>query len=76
VEVAPALPAVVVLDVEPYYYHSGYYYYYHNDSWGYSKARGGPWRDLPRSRWPKETRHKGHHDRGHERGDGEHRYGH
>jgi len=64
VEVAPALPAVVVLDVEPYYYHSGYYYFYQGNSWSYSRARSGPWTELPRSHWPKEVRHKGRDERG------------
>lgn len=71
--VAPALPRIVELGEEPYYYHSGYYYYYHNDRWSYSQARKGPWRDLPRDRYPREVRHKdrdhGHnHDHGHDHG--------
>jgi hypothetical protein len=61
VVVAPALPLVVELGVEPYYYHGGYYYYYHNRSWSYSHARSGPWRALPRDRYPREIRYK---DRG------------
>lgn len=65
------LPAVVELGADPYYYQNGYHYYYHNDGWSYSRSRSGPWQDLPRSHWPKETRHSdyGHdHDRdsGHE----------
>ncbi len=76
-EVSP-LPPVVELGADPYYYHSGFYYYYDNDSWRYSKSRSGPWRDLPRSHWPKEVRHKGgdhdrnwdhDHDRDRDRGD-------
>lgn len=58
--VAPALPVVVELGVEPYYYFSGYYYYYHNDRWSYSNARSGPWMDLPRNRYPREIRFRGH----------------
>jgi hypothetical protein len=62
--VAPALPLVVELGAEPYYYHSGYYYYYHKNRWSYAHSRRGPWRDLPRDRYPREVRHKGHaHDR-------------
>ena len=59
--VAPALPVIVELDVEPYYYQSGYHYYYDNNNWRYSKSRSGPWTDLPRSHYPKETRFKGRH---------------
>lgn len=58
--VAPALPIIVELDVEPYYYQGGYYYFYDNDNWRYSNSRSGPWTDLPRSHYPKETRFKGH----------------
>ncbi|MGA8005096.1 MAG: hypothetical protein WCA17_03270 [Burkholderiales bacterium] len=61
--IAPALPAVVELGVEPYYYQSGYYYYYDNSRWRYSQSRSGPWTDLPRSHYPKETRFKGRDDR-------------
>ena len=68
--VAPALPPIVELDVEPYYYHSGYYYYYHNNGWSYSNARTGPWRELPRDRYPREVRSRGHgDDRGRGHGD-------
>lgn len=56
--VAPALPMIVELDVEPYYYQHGYYYYYDNNNWRYSNSRSGPWADLPRSHYPKETRLK------------------
>ena len=64
VQVAPALPAVVVLGAEPYYYQGGYNYYYQNDRWLYSTTKSGPWTELPRSHWPKEVRHKGRNDRG------------
>ena len=57
--VAPALPLIVELGAEPYYYHGGYHYYYNNDRWSYSNTRSGPWVDLPRSHYPKETRFKG-----------------
>jgi len=60
---APALPLVVELGVEPYYSHAGYHYYYNNDRWSYSTSRSGPWSTLPRSHYPKETRFK--------RGDGD-----
>jgi len=59
---APPLPLIVELGVEPYYYQSGYHYYYHNDRWSYSNSRSGPWMDLPRSHYPKETRFKGRAD--------------
>jgi hypothetical protein len=58
--VAPALPVVVELGVEPYYYHNGFYYYYTSDRrWSYSNARTGPWRVLPPDRHPREIRFKG-----------------
>ena len=71
--IVPALPTVVVLEDEPYYYHSGYHYHYQNNVWFYSSSRGGPWKELPRDRWPKEVkfRHKGEryeHERGDDRG--------
>ena len=62
VVLVPPLPAIVVLEDEPYYYNSGYYYYYNNDRWFYSHERRGPWVDLPRGHYPKETRFKGRHD--------------
>lgn len=69
--VAPALPLIVELGVEPYYYQGGYYYYYQNNRWSYSNARNGPWRELPRDRYPREIRYKGHGDnRDGGRGDG------
>lgn len=57
--VAPYLPPVVVLDVEPYYYYDGFHYHYNRDRWYYSSSRGGPWYDLPRDHYPKELRFKG-----------------
>jgi hypothetical protein len=73
--IVPALPTVVVLEDEPYYYHSGYHYHYQNNVWFYSNSRSGPWRELPRDRWPKEVkrRHKGDRDRDDDRGRGEKR---
>ena len=62
--VAPPLPAIVELDVEPYYYQSGFHYYYQNNSWLYSTERSGPRMELPRSHWPKEIRHKSRDKRG------------
>jgi hypothetical protein len=67
VVVAPALPLIVELGAEPYYYQSGYHYHYDSNRWRYSNSRSGPWTDLPRSHYPKETRFK---DRGNGRGDG------
>lgn len=63
VTVAPALPLVVELDVEPYYYQSGYYYFYDNNRWRYGRSRSGPWADLPQSHYPRETRFRGRGDR-------------
>jgi hypothetical protein len=63
----PLLPPIVELQTEPYYNHSGYYYHFDNERWYYSRSRGGPWADLPRDHYPKETRYKGkhwQHDRG------------
>ena len=57
--IVPALPSVVVLESEPYYFYGNYHYHYRNDRWYYSNSRSGPWTDLPRDRWPKETRFKG-----------------
>jgi len=68
--IAPALPSIVVLEEEPYYDHGGYHYHYQNNVWYYSDSRRGPWRKLPRDRYPKEVRFKG---RGHERGRGDER---
>lgn len=71
---APALPPIVELDVEPFYFQSGYYYHYDNNNWRYSKSRSGPWAELPRSHYPKETKFKRgsdrrdkDHDRDHDR---------
>lgn len=67
VVVAPALPVIVELGVEPYYYQNGYHYHYESNRWRYSNSRSGPWTDLPRGHYPKETRFRG---RGDGRGDG------
>ena len=61
--VAPALPVVVELGLEPYYFHNGFYYYYHNQRWSYSPERTGPWRELPRDHYPREIRYKDHDGR-------------
>jgi len=55
----PLLPHVVELRDDPYYYHSGYYYHYKDARWFYSKSQRGPWSNLPRDHYPKETRYKG-----------------
>jgi len=65
--VAPALPVVVELGVEPYYYHGGYYYYYNDRRWTYSHAKTGPWRELPRDRYPREIKYKGRDGRDRDR---------
>lgn len=67
VSIVPALPAVLVLDTEPYYYQGGYHYYYHDNAWFYARSRSGPWVALPRDRYPHETRYRqnsGHRDEG------------
>lgn len=75
--VAPALPLVVELGIEPYYAQGGYFYFYNDSRWRYSQSRSGPWTDLPRSHYPKETRFRGRpdgrdgeRDRGRDRGPG------
>lgn len=64
VVVAPALPPVVELDVYPYYFYGGFYYYYyeHDHVWRYSRNKSGPWRELPRDRYPHEIRYRYHRD--------------
>ena len=66
VMIAPFLPAVVVLDVEPYYFYGDFHYHYTSDSWYYSKSRRGPWVALPRDRYPREVKFK-RHERRHDR---------
>lgn len=64
--VAPALPASVELGLQPYYYQQGYYYYYNDNRWRYAQSRTGPWSNLPRDRYPRETQFRdrdGHRDR-------------
>ncbi|HWR97855.1 MAG TPA: hypothetical protein VN317_05475 [Candidatus Methanoperedens sp.] len=76
VVVVPALPQIVVLEEEPYYQHGGFFYYYQNNSWSYSQSRRGPWRELPRDRYPREVKFKHRGDgknRGDEQGKGEKR---
>ncbi len=59
VVVAPALPVIVEFDVDPFYFHGGYYYYYdHHRRWVYSHSRTGPWRELPRDRYPRDVRYR------------------
>lgn len=60
--VAPPLPAIVQLDVEPFFFYGGYHYFYDNNRWRYSNSRSGPWVDLPRSHYPRETRFRGRPD--------------
>jgi hypothetical protein len=63
-DMAPPLPSTVYLDSGPYYQHGNYHYRYEGERWHYSKDRNGPWRELPRSHWPKEVRHGGEPGRG------------
>ena len=67
--IAPPLPVVVEL-ADPYYVHGGYHYYHQNDRWYYSQSQGGPWKDLPRDRYPKEVRYKEKKGKGHDQGKG------
>lgn len=67
--VAPALPMVVELGVEPYYVHDGFFYYYHDNGWSYSRDRAGPWRALPPDRYPREIRYKNRGPRGRDHDD-------
>lgn len=64
VVVAPALPVIVEFDVYPYYHHGGFYYYYHDHDrvWRYSRHKTGPWKELPRDRYPREVRYKSRYD--------------
>ena len=55
----PTLPLIVELGSDPYYSHGGYTYYYDNERWRYANSRSGPWVDLPRSHYPRETRYRG-----------------
>ncbi|NTV12311.1 MAG: hypothetical protein HGA96_00005 [Desulfobulbaceae bacterium] len=55
----PVLPAIVVLEDEPYYAQGGFYYHYTDDRWLYAQSKSGPWADLPRDHYPKEVRHRG-----------------
>ena len=63
VVVAPALPVVVELGFEPFYFYGGFHYFYDNGRWSYSRSRSGPWAELPRSHYPRETRFRGRDDR-------------
>ncbi|MBK7473062.1 MAG: hypothetical protein IPI73_23005 [Betaproteobacteria bacterium] len=60
--VAPPLPLILELGVEPFYFQHGYHYYYNNNRWSYSNSRSGPWADLPRSHYPREVRPRGGDD--------------
>jgi hypothetical protein len=54
----PALPLIVELGSDSYYVHGGYTYFYDNNRWRYAESRSGPWVDLPRSHYPRETRYR------------------
>lgn len=67
----PILPPVVVLESRPYYTFRGYYYYWDadRDFWLYSRARRGPWYQLPSSHYPERFQYRGKwHERGRGRG--------
>ena len=61
--VAPPLPLIVELGVDPFYAYGGFHYHYDNGFWRYARNRSGPWIDLPRSHYPRETRYHGPRDR-------------
>lgn len=63
----PAMPLIVELGSDPYYQQGGYIYFYDNDRWRYAESRSGPWSDLPRSHYPRETRMRNRQD-GRDRG--------
>ena len=69
-EVAPPLPDVVELDSGPYYHYRDYHYRYENDRWHYARDRNGPWRDLPRSHYPREVHSHGGEGQVHGEGQG------
>jgi hypothetical protein len=73
VVVVPALPVTVEVDADQYYYQNGYYYHYNGSVWYYSERREGPWRDLPRSHYPKEVRYRGQNNRDHDNRDQDNR---
>jgi hypothetical protein len=58
VVVAPALPLVVELGVDPFYFQGGFHYQFNNNRWLYSRSRSGPWVDLPHSHYPREIRRR------------------
>jgi len=58
-QIIPILPTVVEVDADSYYYQDGYHYFYTGDRWYYSDSRNGFRSELPRSSWPRETRHRG-----------------
>lgn len=64
----PELPLIVEIGSDGYYAQGGYTYFYDNDRWRYASSRSGPWADLPRSHYPRETRYR-EHDRSDRRDD-------
>ena len=67
----PALPLIVELGSDGYYAQGGYTYYYDNSRWRYATSRSGPWTELPRSHYPRETRYRDRdRDRDRDRSDG------
>lgn len=72
----PALPLIVELGSDGYYTQGGYVYFYDNSRWRYAQSRSGPWVDLPRSHYPRETRYRERdrsNDRDRDRGQGRER---
>ncbi|MDP2007132.1 MAG: hypothetical protein Q8K45_15750 [Rubrivivax sp.] len=58
----PALPLIVELGSDGYYAQGGYTYFYDNNRWRYAQSRSGPWVELPRSHYPRETRYRDRSD--------------
>lgn len=60
----PALPSVVLLDLDQILFHGGFYYFYQGDRWYYSESRGGRRLELPRDRYPREIQYRNRDNRG------------
>jgi len=58
VEADLALPGVVEVGPDGYFFHNGHHYFYDHDRWYHADSRDGERRELPRARWPRETRRK------------------
>lgn len=50
------LPPLLIRSGRPIYLYNGLYYYLWEKKWYFSRARTGPWYELPAKFYPKETR--------------------